>query len=63
VAIEEVEHLVEAQQKRRACRTEWLTAWSRLTLAFPASWAREVNPRRLAPKLGVADEDSDIGLW
>jgi len=30
---------------------------------IPSKLAREVNPRRLAPKLGVADEDSDIGLW
>ena len=30
---------------------------------IPSKLEREVNPWRLAPKLGVADEDSDLGLW
>jgi len=29
---------------------------------IPSKLAREVNPWRLAPKLGVADEDSDLIL-
>ena len=36
---------------------------SRHHAEIPSKLVREVNPWRLAPKLGVADEDSDLGLW